>query len=362
MIRAIARGVLVLTLVLCGVAKSADAPGSYRSLTLREFENEGPTLAAQSARVEITGAYAKPGNVDLLYANRASAVTSTDNPENEDARRIASISLLTDQASHGARAALVDCRTRKDVGCQVTLRGQVTMCTITNSLGSSQQFPCLDVRDGGLVSSQVSPGLGLLERARPTAAAVAAAAAPAPENPGKPPESKTPPPPAGTDSDATCYGYVGFVSKDGKFVKTWGKRGPAPGDFQGPHDIFVGGSKGWVYVVDRGNKRIQVFDQDGKLITIWKQFGTPNSVFVDKDDNIFVGSGASGGKSAVNDRGIVVGNAITGEPKYFIPDPGDLAKMTDVGSSASGIAEDAEGNIYAADVGENNLRKYVRSK
>ena len=83
-------------------------------------------------------------------------------------------------------------------------------------------------------------------------------------------------------------------SKDGKFIKTWGKRGPAlSGDFQGPHDIFVGGSKGWVYVVDRGNKRLQVFDQDGKLITIWKQFGTPNSVFVDKDDNIFVGSGAS---------------------------------------------------------------------
>lgn len=115
-------------------------------------------------------------------------------------------------------------------------------------------------------------------------------------------------------------------------------------------------------MVDRGNKRVQVFDQDGKLITIWKQFGTPNSIFVDKDDNMFVGSGATGGKSAVNDRGIVVGNAITGEPKYFIPDPGDLSKMVDSGSSASGIAEDAEGNIYAADVGENNFRKYAKSK
>jgi hypothetical protein len=197
---AIARGVLVLTLVLCGAAKSVDAPDSYRSLTLREFENEGPTLAVQSARVEITGAYTKPENVDLLYADRASAVTSTENPENEEARRIPSISLLTDQASHGARAALLDCRTRKDVGCQVTLRGQVTMCTITNSLGSSQQFPCLDVRDGGLVSSQVSPGLGLLERARATTAAVAA------------------PAPAGPDADATCYGYVGFVSNEGKFA------------------------------------------------------------------------------------------------------------------------------------------------
>jgi hypothetical protein len=214
-IRAIASGVVVLALELCRVAIGADAPNSYRSITLGEFENEGPTLAAQSARVEITGAYTEPGNVDLLYANRASAVTSTESPENEDARRIPFISLLTDQASHGARAALLDCRTRKDVGCQVTLRGQVTMCTITNSLGSSRQFPCLDVRDGRLVSSQVSPGLGLLERAQPTTAIVTA---PAPENPARPPEPKAPTPVAGPDADATCYGYVGFISNDGRFA------------------------------------------------------------------------------------------------------------------------------------------------
>jgi hypothetical protein len=56
----------------------------------------------------------------------------------------------------------------------------------------------------------------------------------------------------------------------------------------------------------------------------------------------------------------VIGNAITGELKYLIPDPGDLSKMTDTGTSASGIAVDDQGNIYAADVGFNNLRKYVR--
>jgi hypothetical protein len=200
-----ARGALVLTLLLCAAAKSADAPDSYRSLTLREFETEGPTLAAHSARVEITGAYARPGNVDLLYANRASAVTATES----------AISLLTDQASHGARVALLDCRTRKDVGCQVTLRGQVTMCTITNSHGPSQQFPCLDVRDGGLVSTQVSPELGLLERAHPTSAAATPAAT---EIPAKPPESKTSLPPAGPTADANCYGYVGFVSNKGQFA------------------------------------------------------------------------------------------------------------------------------------------------
>ena len=51
-----------------------------------------------------------------------------------------------------------------------------------------------------------------------------------------------------------------------------------------------------------------------------------------------------------------------GALKYLIPDPGDLGKMTDTGTSASGIAEDDEGNMYAADVGGYNLRKYVKVK
>jgi hypothetical protein len=199
-----ARRALVVTFVLCGAAESGGAADSYRSLTLREFESEGPALAAQSARVEITGAYATPENVDQLYANRASALAGTGS----------AISLLTDQASHGARVALLDCRTRKDVGCQVTLRGPVTMCTITNSGGSSQQFPCLDVRDGSLVAAQVSSGLGLLERAQPTSAALTP---PAPAIPAKPPESTTSLPPAAAAAAANCYGYVGFVSSKGQF-------------------------------------------------------------------------------------------------------------------------------------------------
>ena len=161
-------------------------------------------------------------------------------------------------------------------------------------------------------------------------------------------------------------------SPDGKFIKEWGHMGSEAGNFREPHDIYVGGSKGYVYVADRQNNRIQVFDQDGHFIAAWKQFGQPSSVYVDKHDNIFVGAvyesaeansrGASrtGPTTGANDRAIVIGNAITGELKYLIPDPGDLSKMTDTGTSASGIAEDDQGNIYAADVGENNLRKYVK--
>jgi hypothetical protein len=55
-------------------------------------------------------------------------------------------------------------------------------------------------------------------------------------------------------------------SKDGKFIKTWGKKGSAPGDFdaQGPHALAMD-SRGRLFVGDRGNNRIQIFDQDGKV-------------------------------------------------------------------------------------------------
>jgi hypothetical protein len=158
-------------------------------------------------------------------------------------------------------------------------------------------------------------------------------------------------------------------SPDGKFIKAWGRLGTEPGNFRDPHDLYVGGSKGYVYVADRQNNRIQVFDQDGTFIAEWKQFGQPSSVYVDKQDNIYVGAtyqDASKGESTLgptsgpNDRAIVIGHAITGELKYLIPDPADLSKMTDTGSSASGIAVDDQGSIYAADVGPNNLRKYIK--
>jgi len=155
-------------------------------------------------------------------------------------------------------------------------------------------------------------------------------------------------------------GRVVKFSREGRFIKAWGRKGSAPGEFDEPHDIFVGGSRGWVYVADRKNNRIQVFDQDGAFIAAWTQFGQPSSVFVGDDDAIYVGAsfpGASREKGEI--RGIVVGHAITGALTAFIPDPADLAKIIR-GTSASGIAADRDGSVFAADVSAHNLRKYVR--
>jgi hypothetical protein len=149
-------------------------------------------------------------------------------------------------------------------------------------------------------------------------------------------------------------------SKDGRFVKAWGKKGSAPGDLDEPHDIFVGGSRGWVYVADRRNRRVQVFDQDGGFIAAWTQFGQPSSVFVGGDDTIYIGASFQDETRKKGElRGIVVGHAITGALSAFIPDPADLDTVV-AGTSASGIAADAAGSIFAADVGAHNLRKYVK--
>jgi hypothetical protein len=151
-------------------------------------------------------------------------------------------------------------------------------------------------------------------------------------------------------------------TKDGRFIKTWGRKGAAPGEFSDPHDIFIGGSQSRLYVADRGNSRVQIFDLDGNFLAAWKQFGQPSSLFVGKDDTIYVGSAFPEPTATKGElRGIVVGSAKDGSLRAFIPDPADLNKL-ERGSSASGIAADDAGTIYAADVAAHNLRKYVKAR
>ncbi len=84
-------------------------------------------------------------------------------------------------------------------------------------------------------------------------------------------------------------------SKDGKFIKAWGKHGKAQGEFDTPHGIALD-SDGRLYVADRVNSRIQIFDADGKFIAEWKQFGRPSSVFIDKKGMLYAADSQSDGK------------------------------------------------------------------
>jgi DNA-binding beta-propeller fold protein YncE len=159
----------------------------------------------------------------------------------------------------------------------------------------------------------------------------------------------------GGDSNARIVKF----SKEGKFLMTWGKKGSGPGDFNIPHALAFD-SKGRLFVADRGNNRIQIFDQQGKFITEWKQFSRPSGISIDRNDVIYVADSESG--SVAKDhgawkRGMRIGSARDGSVKFFIPDPVENATGT---SAAEGVAVDANGVIYGAEVGPKDLKKYVR--
>jgi sugar lactone lactonase YvrE len=150
-------------------------------------------------------------------------------------------------------------------------------------------------------------------------------------------------------------------SKDGTFIKTWGKKGLAPGELNIPHALAFD-SKGRLFVADRGNNRIQIFDQDGNLIALWTQFSRPSGIFINRNDVIYVADSESG--SVVKDhaawkRGIRIGSAKDGSLTAFIPDPNIDPNYTGT-SAAEGVAADAHGVIYGAEVGPKDLKKYVK--
>ena len=163
----------------------------------------------------------------------------------------------------------------------------------------------------------------------------------------------------GHSSAAGSTARILKFSKDGKLVKTWGKLGTGPGDFDQPHALAMD-SKGRLFVGDRNNNRIEIFDQDGKFLEEWKQFSRPSGIYIDKNDNIFVADSESESVSRNHDgwkRGIRMGSAKDGSVKYFIPDPVEKTTGT---SAAEGVAADAQGNVYGAEVGPRALKRYVK--
>lgn len=119
----------------------------YQTVTFRDFQIDGPLLAQRNAAIEITAAYQKSGDADLLFADAVSASYSTYG-SGEYGRNVKSIPLLTAQASHAIRERMFDCGARNDIGCTMTLRGRVGMCAITNSFGAVRNEACLNVESG----------------------------------------------------------------------------------------------------------------------------------------------------------------------------------------------------------------------
>jgi DNA-binding beta-propeller fold protein YncE len=150
------------------------------------------------------------------------------------------------------------------------------------------------------------------------------------------------------------------LAPDGSVIKSWGKKGSGPGEFNEPHGVALD-SAGRVFVADRVNSRIQIFDPDGKFLAEWKQFGRPSAVFIDQNDMIYVADSQTEDKEGCTPdpgcrRGIRIGSAKDGTVKYFIPRP----NPNDDKSGGEGVAADMAGNVFGAENVGKGLRKYAK--
>jgi streptogramin lyase len=156
----------------------------------------------------------------------------------------------------------------------------------------------------------------------------------------------------GGDSNARIVKF----SRDGTFIKTWGKKGTDPGEFGGLDAIAIA-PDGRVFVADRGNNRIQIFDQDGTFLDQWTQFGRPSGIFFDKKGMIYV-SDNTDTRMPKWKKGIRIGRIQDGVVTAFIPDPDQDPAHS--GFGAENVVADDNGNIYASEVDRKEVKKYVR--
>jgi DNA-binding beta-propeller fold protein YncE len=161
-------------------------------------------------------------------------------------------------------------------------------------------------------------------------------------------------------SDApTANARILKFDKTGKLLTVFGKKGSGPGELAQPHALAMD-SQGRLFVGDRSNNRILILDQDFKLLGEWTQFSRPSGIEIDRNDMIYVADSESGSVSpphAAWKRGIRIGSARDGKVMFFIPDPNEAATNT---SAAEGVAVDARGTIYGAEVGPKALKRYVK--
>jgi len=146
---------------------------------------------------------------------------------------------------------------------------------------------------------------------------------------------------------ADGYGNSRVVkfSKDGKFLKQWGKKGSGDGEFNLPHAICLD-AKGRVFVGDRENNRVQIFEPDGKFITMLKDTGAPFGLFL-KDDRIFVADGRANWIKVLDLDGKSIGRfgqKGTGGGQFAMPHM---------------LCVDSKGAVYVAEVTGQRLQKFV---
>ncbi len=135
--------------------------------------------------------------------------------------------------------------------------------------------------------------------------------------------------------------------RSGKLLTSWGGTGTAPGKFDTPHSI-VGDDAGLLYVADRQNRRVQIFDEDGKYIKEWAYKGLPCGLHLHSDQQMYLASGFAGEILRLDKNGKALGR--TGQPGKGLGEFGEAHYMT--------VAPN--GDIWVADTVKPALHKFVK--
>ena len=166
------------------------------------------------------------------------------------------------------------------------------------------------------------------------------------------------PPPGST-------GRILKFNSEGEFIKEWGRIGTAPGEFRTPHALAFD-SQGRLFVADRGNHRIQIFDQDENYIDSYEQYSLISGLFITADDTLYaIDSESNRNNHPGWKTGIRIGKATEDRVTAFIP-PHENEDRGPEGVAGEGVAVDADGNVYAAEgpgsrpTAGSGITKYVK--
>jgi DNA-binding beta-propeller fold protein YncE len=158
--------------------------------------------------------------------------------------------------------------------------------------------------------------------------------------------------------DGNFYVTDGYVnsrvvefSPDGEYLRHWGTPGQGDGQFNLVHDVVID-SKGLVYVADRTNARVQVFDETGRFITKWTNLGAPwGLAYSAREDAIYMCDGKY-------DRilKLSLDGKVLGQLGSWGKIPGRLDYVHDI------ALDPADGSIYTAEIKNWRVQKWVRQK
>jgi len=146
-----------------------------------------------------------------------------------------------------------------------------------------------------------------------------------------------------SDGEGSNTRIVKF-SPEGKWLKIWGTKGSGPGQLVVPHSIVMD-SKGLLYVANRSNQRIEIFDQSGAYVGVMKAVGTPYGLFMTKDDVLYTTDGSAEKQDLT---------VIDLKTQQVLAHCGGLA-------GPHMLAVDASGAVYVAETQGTGIKKLVRT-